>query len=109
MTTNMRAFSTRENMLIGSLSRHLTDNGRLGWLIGIEDPEERYEALMQLIQMWLMDSHMTFAEADPAEASSAMDEWFLKTAERDGEPLHVTVDGHRTDMTLEDFAQAIMP
>ena len=109
MSAKMRAFSTRENSLTGSLSRHLTDNGRLDWLVGIEDTEERYEALMQLIQMWLMDNHMTFTEADPAEASSAMDEWFLKTAERDGEPLHVTVDGHRTDMTMDDLAQAIMP
>ena len=109
MTTCARCFSTRENMLIGSLSRHLTDDGRLDWLIGIEDPEERYEALMQLIQLWLMDTHMTFAEADPVEAGSAMDEWFTKTAEHDGKPLHVTVDGHRSDMTLEEFAQAIMP
>ena len=109
MVTNMRAFSTRENRLIWSLSRHLTDNGQLDRLIGIEEPEERYEALMQLIQMWLMDNHMTFAEADPTEASSAMDEWERGLTERDNEPLHVIVDGHRNDMTPDDFMRMIMP
>lgn len=105
MTTNARCFSTRENRLIGSLSDWLLDNVDIEEIKAIEDPVDRWMAMMHWIQRWLWTHTATIATADPAESSMALDEWERKAAERDSETIPVTVDGHRTDMTPDDFTR----
>ena len=105
MTTNARCFSTRENRLIGSLSDWLLDNVDFDEIKAIEDPVDRRMVMMHWIQRWLWTRTATIATADPAESSMALDEWERKAAERDSETIPVTVDGHRTDMTPDDFTR----
>ena len=109
MTTNARCFSTRENRLIGSLSDWLLDNVDFDEIKAIEDPVDRRMVMMHWIQRWLWTRTATIATADPAESSSALDEWERKAAERADDPIKVTVDGNRTDMTRDDFIRSVTP